>query len=378
MTGRVQNNTTINNYYNINIGQCFPVEANQALNSIRRVLDTLAMGSMRPTQQAIPACGCMRPPSIEMSASPAGRGLAIAGENTTGEKGWPANTVTTAGGYHVVARGGTNWDIYSPGQVEGKDPPSTHVWGDPHVVEKDGRKWDFTGTKGADGETGNDFVLGDGTRIFARTSSDKGHSVTTGLEITNGTDHVSISGADGSPKVAATTQDGYEWRARHVALAGDRASFYMTGDANNQHWLRERHGRIEGEVTGTNEHDGSYDQTLDTSKHNVQLGGNLRPPFGSRAWGNMLRDQIDDGQARFFGGIGGIFGGELGATLGAFLANQGSYGIHENHIEGEIQQDVRDLYGDMFRRASALRTLLISGAGLQSDLQLGRATTALA
>ena len=41
---------------------------------------------------------------------------------------------------------------------------------------------DLTGGKGVDGQTGQDFVLGDGTRLFAQTSSDQGHPVTTGLD----------------------------------------------------------------------------------------------------------------------------------------------------------------------------------------------------
>lgn len=62
--------------------------------------------------------------------------------------------------------------------------------------------------------------------------------MTTGLEIANGADHVSIGGIDGKPTTGAVQSDGYEWRAQHVAAACYlRLSFHLAGDNENQHWM---------------------------------------------------------------------------------------------------------------------------------------------
>jgi hypothetical protein len=364
------NNSNVWNFnFNFNIGNNNAVDANQAFNLLRNLpffQDQLTRGSGRP--QDLPCFGSIPPPQIGLSGAPAGRGL------TTGEEGWPAGTVTTAGGYRVVPEGNTNWNIFNPNQKPG-ETPHTRIWGDPHVVEKDGTKWDFTGTKGLDGEIGNDFVLGDGTRIFARTSSDQGHSVTTGLEITNGTDRVSVGGLNGgSPTVGPVQQDGYEWRAAHVAQAGDRASFHLRGDGENVHWVRETRGQMEGVITGSTDTNGTYGQTVDPTLVNAQLGADMRPPFGSRAWGNQLRGMYDDAQANMWGQIGGQYG--------ALPALANAYGIHAGHIEGEFNSDLREAFGGWasifpnmgygFDVMSALRDLLISGNDYQRSLSFGR------
>lgn len=373
MGGNVNNNTTTNNQwnwnfnFNINLGGDQGVDACAALrtlNQSRWLSDSITRGGCHRPQDIAPG-GCIPPPSMDQSAPPAGRGL------QTGETGWPANTVTTAGGYHVVARGGTVWDIYAPGQNP-SDKPNTHVHGDPHVDEKDGTRWDFTGTKGLDGEIGNDFVLGDGTRIFARTSSDQGHSVTTGLEIVNGTDRVSIGGLNGTPQMGQMQQDGYEWRAAHVAQAGDRATFYLAGDKENVHWMRETRGQLEGVITGAKDVKGSYDQIIDPTLR-ASVGADLRPPVGSRAWGNQLRGQLDDAQANFWGQVGG--------QAGVVPALQNSFGLHANHIQGEFQSDLREAFGGWlsyfqgvqspFQALSMLRDLLLSDNQYQRDLRFG-------
>jgi hypothetical protein len=364
MGGNVNTNTgstTQNNwnfFFNFNIGGNQYVDANRALQTLNHchIPDSVTYGGTR-FNDTVPHAGCLPSPSPDLSGAPAGRGL------RTGEQGWPENTVTTAGGYRIVVEGGTNWNIYAPGQNPG-DKPHTRVWGDPHVDEKDGTRWDFTGTKGLDGQIGNDFVLPDGTRIFARTSSDQGHSVTTGLTIANGADLVEVNGVDGKPTVGQVRPEGYEWRAQHVAAAGDRASFYLRGDNEHVHWARERHGQNEGIITGARDVNGSYDQVVDPTLQ-ASVAPELRPPPGSRAWGNAIRSQLDDAQAHWWTN-------NFGPQVGVWQATQGAYGIHADHIEGQFNSDLRDwFFGQYFNPVSLMRDLLMSDSQWQRDLRFG-------
>ncbi|MBI2374096.1 MAG: DUF1521 domain-containing protein [Deltaproteobacteria bacterium] len=228
-----------------------------------------------------PMCGCVPSPQVGFSGAPAGKGL-----QTNPGEGWPANSVRTAGGYTVVPEGSTNWSIYAPGQKPG-ETPNTRVWGDPHVTEKDGTRWDFTKS--------SDFVLPDGTRIAAKTSSETGQSVTTGLTITNGADKVDVNGVNGSPTTGAVTHDGYEWRAQHLASNPGRDTFRLGGDQGNVHWFRERNGQIEGRIDSTvwDSKNNRYDQVVSAdNKYWVDPG--LRAPLGSPAWGNQVRGELAD------------------------------------------------------------------------------------
>ncbi|MBI4816671.1 MAG: DUF1521 domain-containing protein [Deltaproteobacteria bacterium] len=225
-------------------------------------------------------CGAIPQPNIGFSGAPAGQGLQKAPE------GWPGNAVKTAGGYTIVPEGGTNWSIYAPGQKPG-ETPNTRVWGDPHVTEKDGTRWDFTKS--------SDFVLPDGTRIAAQTSSEQGQSVTTGLTITNGADRVNVSNIHGSPTTGAVTNDGYEWRAQHLASNPGRDTFRLGGDGNNIHWFRERNGQVEGRIDGTvwDSKNNRYDQVV-SGDNKYWVDPNLRAPLGSAAWGNQMRGELAD------------------------------------------------------------------------------------
>jgi hypothetical protein len=108
------------------------------------------------------------------------------------------NKVVTAGGYEIIAEGGTNVTIKGP---DGEQ--ILRVWGDPHVNEgSGGHAWDFT--------KDSVFVLEDGTRITFDTNYDHtagtSQSVTTGLSITtaDGCETAAVSGAaSGTPTVHA-------------------------------------------------------------------------------------------------------------------------------------------------------------------------------
>jgi hypothetical protein len=126
------------------------------------------------------------PPVIDDSSQPSGS-LKVDG-----------NVITTAGGYKIEATGQFEWKITGP---DGKE---TKVWGDPHVAEGDGGKWDF--------KKNSTFVLGDGTRINVTTApwGDGGMTVTSKLEVISGNDRVEVTDIDkGQGKVGEITQDGF-------------------------------------------------------------------------------------------------------------------------------------------------------------------------
>lgn len=108
-------------------------------------------------------------------------------------------TITTPGGYKIEQLGQFEWKISGP------DGKSTRIWGDPHVDESDGGKFDF--------KRNTTFQLPDGTEINCTTVpwGNAGMTVTGRLDITNGSDHVAVTDIDkGKGKVGELTKDGYE------------------------------------------------------------------------------------------------------------------------------------------------------------------------
>jgi hypothetical protein len=251
--------------------------------------------------------GYVPQPRIEFSGAPAGRGL------QTNPEGWPQGSVRTAGGYTVVPEGkDAAWSVYGPNAKPG-DAPLTRVWGDPHVNEKDGTRWDFT--------KNSNFRLPDGTNISVDTTSQTGQSVSSTLNITNGMDRVTISGIERNrPQTSAVSYDGYEYRAAQ----GNRDTFHLGGTADNQRWFLERDGRMQGEVTGAR-----YDST--TNRYEQVVNGDsqytvdpsLRPQFGSPAWGNQLRMEAVDVARR---------------TGNAEYAHQVAQLMSADHVHGQLTQ----------------------------------------
>ena len=108
-----------------------------------------------------------------------------------------SGVVTTPGGYKIEAGGQYEWKITGP------DGKSTRVWGDPHVDEGDGGKWDF--------KRNSTFMLGDGTRINVTTAPHKKMTVTKDLEIISGNERVNITDLHkGKGKTGPVTQDGFQ------------------------------------------------------------------------------------------------------------------------------------------------------------------------
>jgi Domain of Unknown Function (DUF1521) len=194
--------------------------SNQALSQFTASFEAAvrAMFSGMSSQQAS-HCRCS-PPSIEDSCHPAG-------SLTKDDKG----VITTPGGYKIEATGATEWTI------TGKDGKSTKVWGDPHVAESDGGKWDF--------KKDSTFVLDDGTKINVKTKdAGNGTTITSGLDITNGRDRVQVTDIDkGKGKVGEITNDGLQANyaqndqivmGEHVADWGKDGKVIVGSDKNGE------------------------------------------------------------------------------------------------------------------------------------------------
>ena len=174
-----------------------------------------------PQAGAQPADGFAKPTSLmDIFYSVAGRGQAAQpstpnpsdssqppGSLKVDDKG----VITTPGGYKIEATSQFEW------KVTGPDGKSTRVWGDPHVDEGDGGKWDF--------KRDSTFVLGDGTKINCSTKPwGNDMTVTGSLEIISGNDRVQISDIDkGKGKVGNVTQDGFA----HANSFGNKDVFVM-------------------------------------------------------------------------------------------------------------------------------------------------------
>lgn len=214
-----------------------------------QLFDTLGGNSFNGNTSSIAAGGCVVPPSPFDSTHP--EGSLKADSN---------GIVTTPGGYKIEATGQHEWKITGP------DGKSTRVWGDPHVEEGDGGKWDF--------KRNSTFVLGDGTKINVSTKpwGNGGMTVTSGLEIISGNDRVEISDIDqGKGKVGAVTQDGYA----HANSFGGNDVFVMGKETDDWSFRGK-------EIIGSNNGGESF-----------KLGNDLAAGGGNDLWaGNFDFNQL--------------------------------------------------------------------------------------
>jgi hypothetical protein len=211
-----------------------------------------------------PASGTPNPTAPQQTPPPADSpqpGLQVGGV-----EGFPEGAVKTPGGYVVVPEGKDSaWRIYGPNQSYG-DEPLTRVWGDPHVNEKDGTRWDFT--------KDSNFQLPDGTIIRCDTTSETGASFSQRLDIIAGNDRVVIDGIHSGPKSTTKHQDGDQWMQQNSAALMNSHTFSMRSDGNNVDWFRSSQGKIEGKITGAVKNfdgKGSYTQILDNNPQSAQL-----------------------------------------------------------------------------------------------------------
>lgn len=233
-----------------------------------------------PPKVTAPAEAVGTPPSVAppvSAAPPEARNSPPVAEQPgleVGAPGFPAGAVRTPGGYTIVAEGKDQaWSVYGPGQQFG-DEPLSRTWGDPHVKEADGTKWDFT--------KDSNFRLPDGTVIRCDTTAETGQSYTNRLDILMGNDRVSITGIDNhqkaglKPTVTKHT-DGEAWIAEHATALQSSATFSLQHGGGSVSWTRFSNGQVDGVVTG-----GHFDKAMNSY---VQEFGGKQP--GDKAMGGL-------------------------------------------------------------------------------------------
>jgi hypothetical protein len=270
-------------------------------------------------------CACVPPPPVQ----PQG-GLQVGGV-----PGFPPNAVRTQGGYTIVPEGKDQaWRIYGPNQQYGDDA-LTRVWGDPHVHESDGTKWDFT--------KDSNFILPDGTVIRADTTSEVGQSVTQGLTIVSGNDRVDISGIhQNKPIVSAVQKDGQQYLRDNAATLQAGHSFHLQHEGKTVEWFRSTNGQLDGLVTGARSNvdgKGSYDQIVDANR---RPGASTPQPLVQAA-GQRGQIDIDKALGLFglmaLGGLGFLGGGrEVQAFLQQVSTALSSL-LQQGELSGLFQQN---------------------------------------
>ncbi len=206
-----------------------------------------------------PTCGCTSPPIWEDGSHPSG---SLRADN---------NKITTPGGYTIEPMSKFEWKITGP------DGKSTRVWGDPHVAESDGGKWDF--------KRNSTFMLPDGTRINVTTApwGNGKMTVTSQLEIISGNDRVLVTDIDkGKGKIGNITADGFQ----HANGFGGADVFVMGRETDDWSFR----GR---EIVGSNNGGESF-----------LLGNNLAPGVfqGSTNRGDLISLFVDELFINFMNG----------------------------------------------------------------------------
>ncbi len=164
-----------------------------------------------------PAPGTGTPGTPPPTTTPGTGGLK-AMQAITDDKG--AITVRTPDGYVVKAEGKEQaWSITGP------DGKTTRIWGDPHVVESDGDRWDFK-------ERGS-FMFG-ANKITAETvPAGNGQTLSYRLTVYSGNERVTVGGINtNKPVIVAVGQDGKQ----HDDQLADGTQYTRSVGANGEAW----------------------------------------------------------------------------------------------------------------------------------------------
>lgn len=133
--------------------------------------------------------------------------------------------VSTDDGYKVSFEGQQmDWTITHP------DGQKTYIWGDPHVNESDGTKWDF--------KERSTFVFGN-NKITVQTTPDKvnkSETVTKSVTVYNGASRFSITDLDkNAPRITDYKLDGRV----HDELFSDGISYQLKTESKKKYsWLK--------------------------------------------------------------------------------------------------------------------------------------------
>lgn len=119
-------------------------------------------------------------------------------------------------------------------QIIGPDGRATRIWGDPHVHESDGNKWDF--------QKQSTFVFGTNKVTVETAPYGNGKTVTRRLTVYNGNDRVTIGGINvNSPSILAVGSDGKQ----HDDGLSDGVRFTRRLTKTGESWSKNSGGRAD-------------------------------------------------------------------------------------------------------------------------------------
>jgi hypothetical protein len=115
--------------------------------------------------------------------------------------------------------------------ITGPDGKTTRIWGDPHVKESDGKRWDFLNR--------STFQFGKNKATVEVVPAGNGTTLSSRITIYSGSDRVTIDGIDKNrPNVVAVSSDGRQHDdgladgityKRSVTNAGEAWTSNLTG-----------------------------------------------------------------------------------------------------------------------------------------------------
>ena len=174
------------------------------------------------SSSAAPSASSEKTPASSAAPTPSQKaGL----QALTDEKG--VITVRTPDGFKLKAEAREQaWQIIGP---EGR---ATRIWGDPHVTESDGGKWDF--------KAQSSFVFGANKVTVETTPAKNGQTVSKRLTLYHGTERVTIGGIDTDrPFIVGLAQDGKQ----HDDSLSDGATYLRGMGKRGEVWATKAGGR---------------------------------------------------------------------------------------------------------------------------------------
>jgi hypothetical protein len=330
----------------------------QALGVMDKMVDSLQALIGQSFSQMPPTGFVPNPgPEMQFPTNPVPGPDAQPGDGKTGliQSGKEPPKFVTPGGYTVEAEKGSNaWKITTP---EGK---TSRIWGDPHVNESDGGKWDF--------KKGMSFVLPDGTKITAKTTEPRanGYTVTQSIDIMNGNERATISGIDkNQPQSEGVKAD--RWATDARVPDGDYA--VMGGDGDD--WFLHGRGEIvgsskQGEVLHTKQ--GPGEGITDKAKAAMQEA----PSFGSPQFMQQIMQQL---LQRMMSPIPfGQFGGSSPFNPGGMTPpsgpqpGMGGWGMPPGIGSGQPDPGVGDMMGRFMENITNMFGMMKDLTGMMGDL----------
>jgi hypothetical protein len=189
------------------------------------------VGQLRPTL-ATPANG-VSSGSTGAAGSTGGNGINQAGSVVRSALDVNRNdagmiTVRTLDGFTVRAEGRNQaWTITGP------DGKTTRIWGDPHVSESDGDRWDFINR--------STFMFGKNKATIEVVPAGNGQTLSAKLTIYSDYERVTIDGIDkNQPTVVAASSDGLV----HDASLADGDIYKRTVTARGEAWVSAATGKV--------------------------------------------------------------------------------------------------------------------------------------